>query len=101
MTLQLIKFKEENKTFKRIQGLNPQIILRYGATFDEKYHNLMYKLNSIEAFNNDLVKGINAYVEEFKEGENTVVRLVTLEKDEATFEIKDNGKERIVMAKRE
>lgn len=62
------KFKKNNTTYKKIiERLGPQCILRFGATFPEKkvgnkyvkdYQNLVYDLNSIKAFNQNLVKGV-------------------------------------------
>lgn len=62
------KFKKENITYKKIiEILGPQCIIRFGATFPDKkigktiikdYQNLVYNLNSINAFNNNLVKGV-------------------------------------------
>ncbi|WP_233139496.1 DEAD/DEAH box helicase family protein [Aggregatibacter actinomycetemcomitans] len=40
------KFPTEKKTWENIKQLNPQYILRYGATFNEQYHNLIYRLIS-------------------------------------------------------
>ena len=66
------KFKQNNKTWQNILKLKPQYILRYGATFpllDDKnskidYRNLLYRLTAIDAFNQDLVKGVNVFIEE-------------------------------------
>lgn len=61
------RFKRENKAFKCIEEeLQPQCIIRYGATFPEisntdnnkDYNNLIYNLGSCEAFNEQLVKGV-------------------------------------------
>ncbi len=60
------KFKRDNKAYQYlIEKIEPQAVIRFGATFpkDEKtgiidYENLVYNLNSIEAFNNNLVKGV-------------------------------------------
>jgi len=63
------KFDKKNKKWKTItEGLCPQIIIRFGATFPEiktggltkkDYENLVYDLNSIRAFNEGLVKGVH------------------------------------------
>lgn len=62
------KFKKDNTTYKKIiERLGPQCIIRFGATFPEKkvgreivkdYQNIVYELNSVSAFNNNLVKGV-------------------------------------------
>lgn len=85
------RFSKENKTWKNIQALKPQYIIRFGATFKE-YENLIYTLTAVDAFNQNLVKGVTAYIEEFKEGQNVFVRLVNTNGKEATFELVDNSK---------
>ncbi len=59
------RFRKENTAWKNIiEGLKPQLIFRFGATFPEKadgekdYERLAYNLNSVEAFNKGLVKGV-------------------------------------------
>jgi type III restriction enzyme len=103
------RFKHENKTWKNIEKMKPQFTIRYGATFPEKvikkknsltgkkekitkkdYHNLVYKLTSVEAFNKNLVKGVIGHITEFEEGKNVTVRFVNSDGKEATFELKDN-----------
>lgn len=83
-------FKTDNKTFENLRNFKPQFTLRYGATFDGDFRNLVYQLNAVDAFNQDLVKGIVAHVEEFEEGSNTTLKLVSLD-DEASFELNQNG----------
>ena len=46
-------FKTENKTFANIKNFKPQFTLRYGATFDDDFQNLVYQLNAVDAFNQD------------------------------------------------
>jgi type III restriction enzyme len=63
------RFNKTNKAWKTItEGLCPQIIIRFGATFPDiktgglkkiDYENLVYDLNSIRAFNEGLVKGVH------------------------------------------
>jgi len=63
------RFNKTNKAWKTItEGICPQIIIRFGATFPEiktggitkkDYENLVYNLNSIRAFNEGLVKGVH------------------------------------------
>ena len=60
------KFKVENEAYKTlIERINPQCVIRFGATFPNKtkskekdYNNLIFNLGSLEAFNNNLVKGV-------------------------------------------
>lgn len=82
--------KTDNKTFANIRNFKPQFTLRYGATFDGKFENLVYQLNAVDAFNQDLVKGIVAHVETFDEGSNTTLKLMGLDA-EASFELNENG----------
>lgn len=70
------RFSSGNENYKAILGLNPQMIIRFGATFPEKtegkgrnkivtkdYYRAMpqYDLNAICSFNQGLVKGIDIY----------------------------------------
>ncbi len=87
-------FKTDNKTFENIRKFKPQFTLRYGATFDGDFKNLLYQLSAVDAFNQDLVKGIVAHIEKFDDGDNTRLKLIGLE-NEATFELLKNGERRI------
>lgn len=54
---------EGAQTQEYLQKFNPLLTIRFGATFkgandDEKYKNLVYTLDSLEAFRQRLVKGI-------------------------------------------
>lgn len=96
------RFKKENTTWDKIKKLNSQYIIRYGATFNKQYENLLYNLTAVDAFNQDLVKGITTYIEEFEEGRNISVRLIDTTSKEATFELNNNGgKTTIKLAKGE
>lgn len=99
------KFGQTNKTWENIKQFKPQCILRYGATFPEvevevknsmgakekktqkDYHNLIYNLTAVTAFNDNLVKGVRGYVTAFDEGKNALVRLISTDGKEATFEL--------------
>lgn len=94
-------FKTDNKTFANIRNFKPQFTLRYGATFDSDFQNLVHQLNAVDAFNQDLVKGIVAHVETFDEGGNTTLKLIGLDA-EASFELSQNGtKKTFKLAKKE
>lgn len=94
-------FKTENKTFENIRKFKPQLTLRYGATFDGDFRNLLYQLTAVDAFNQDLVKGIVSHVEKFDEGNNTTLKLVGLD-GEAVFELSENGtKSRFKLVKKD
>ena len=81
-----------NKTYKEMMRFKPQFTLRYGATFDGDLINMVNELTAVEAFNDDLVKGIVAHVERFDEGNNVTLKLTDLTGDEAKFELDDAGK---------
>jgi type III restriction enzyme len=49
------KFDKDKKTWENILKMNPQFIIRYGATFKEN-ENLIYNLTAVDAFNRNLVK---------------------------------------------
>ncbi len=86
------KFKSDNKTWKNIEKFKSQWVFRYGATFDGQEENLLYKLSAVDAFNNDLVKGVVTYVEEFSDKQNTVLTLLEADSKIAKFELNVNGK---------
>lgn len=85
-------FKTDNKTFQNLRRFAPQFTLRYGATFDGQYENLLYQLSAVDAFNQDLVKGVVAHIEQFKDGQNSSVRLIDLDGKQASFELSEHGK---------
>ena len=85
------KFAKVNKTWTNIQQMNPQFILRYGATFKE-YENLTYTLSAVDSFNRNLVKGVTGHITEFEEGKNAIVKFINSDSKEATFELTESGK---------
>lgn len=85
------RFPTGKKTWANIEKLSAQFIIRYGATFSEGYKNLLYRLNAVDAFNMDLVKGINAFVEHIEGEDTVVVRLKRIDEHHASFELNDNG----------
>lgn len=87
------RFPTAQKTWGNIQKLGGQFIVRYGATFNDDYYNLIYQLTAVDAFNQDLVKGVVAYIEEFEGAKDTTIKLVDIDtsnkkKEEAFFQIK-------------
>jgi len=86
------KFKTDNKTWKNIEKFKAQWIFRYGATFDGKEENLLYKLSAVDAFNKDLVKGVVTFVEEFSDAQFALVKLKSADAKQAIFELNENGK---------
>jgi type III restriction enzyme len=100
---------------EHVQKIKPQFILRYGATFPDKelkqkniltnkiettyikdYHNLIYKLTAVDAFNNNLVKGIIGHITEFDSGKNAIIKFVDSDGTEASFELIENNKRKTV-----
>lgn len=92
------KFPQGGETWKVIDKFNAQNIIRYGATFSDKenrqYENIVYRLTAVDAFNNDLVKGINTFCEEMIGEDSASLTLIKINKDEATFELNENGLKR-------
>lgn len=108
------KFGQGNKTWENIQKMKPQFILRYGATFPDKeieqknylgkkekikikdYHNLIYQLTAVDAFNNNLVKGVIGHITEFNAGQNAIVKFIDSDGTEASFELNENNKRKTI-----
>ncbi|EKO3673708.1 type III restriction-modification system endonuclease [Vibrio metschnikovii] len=90
------KFPEGGKTWDAINKFNAQNIIRYGATFNEKYSNLVYRLTAVDAFNDDLVKGINTFIEEMVGDDVASLTLKKSTTTEATFELNENGSKTII-----
>ncbi len=114
------KFGTTKTTWENIQKMNPQFIIRYGATFPEKeikiknefgkiekkkikdYHNLVYTLSAVDSFNRNLVKGVIGHIIEFETGKNAIVKFVNSDGKEASFElIENNIKKHFKIAKKE
>lgn len=90
------KFPKTKTTWNNIEKFNPQYIIRYGATFNEKYENLVYRLTAVDAFNDDLVKGINTFIEEMVGDDVASLTLKKSTTKEASFELNDNGSKTII-----
>ncbi len=88
------KFKSDNKTWQNILKFKPQFIIRYGATFpiDKQtkkidYRNLLYRLTAIDAFNQDLVKGVKVFMEQVQGDDGTRVKLIDIDNKQAIFQV--------------
>lgn len=100
------RFVQSNKTWENIQKMQPQFILRYGATFPDKevaqknilsgkkektkakdYHNLIYQLTAVDSFNKNLVKGVIGHTIEFEGGKNAMVKFIDSNGTEASFDL--------------
>lgn len=79
------KFPKDKKTWENLLKFNAQFILRYGATFNNQFENLLYRLTAIDAFNDDLVKGIRAFTEQIDGDNGERIELVDLDGKEASF----------------
>ena len=100
------RFRKENAAWQSIiEGLKPQLIIRFGATFPEKnigtgkakqtvkdYENLVYELNGIRAFNENLVKGVHIQYPNIDKKQQDLVKF-KLDKiiDKATLAFKKLG----------
>lgn len=71
------KFKQENATWQNILKFGSQYTLRFGATFDDRYDNLIHELSAVDAFNQDLVKGVVADIEMFDDGSEEHIKLLS------------------------
>lgn len=85
------KFPTAKKTWDNISKLNAQFIIRFGATFNDEYENLVYRLTAVDAFNNDLVKGINTFIEDVVGDDFANLKLTKSTAKEATFELNESG----------
>lgn len=97
------RFRRENKAYQAVlEQLRPQAVIRFGATFpiNEKsgvtdYNNLVFNLGSVEAFNEQLVKGVSIQYPMDTESESTRLRLIGISRSKpktATFENLDTHK---------
>lgn len=100
------RFRRENKAYQTIVNeLQPQAIFRFGATFPGKdpkakvktidYNNLIFNLGAVEAFNNQLVKGVAIQYPEDTGQKSTRLRLTKISKSKpktANFENIDTKK---------
>lgn len=96
------RFDRKSKTFEFIRQLNPAIVLRYGATFPRSkatktkpsvidYDNLVYDLNSADAFNNLLVKGVRVQYPEEKGADSAKFKVTHLDGRAKTMTLRDES----------
>lgn len=97
------RFRRENKAYKTVvEQLRPQAVIRFGATFPKNdksgatdYNNLVFNLGSVEAFNEQLVKGVSIQYPLDESSETTRLRLTSMSRSKpktATFTNLDTGK---------
>lgn len=100
------RFSRDQRAFKVIvDELNPQMIIRFGATFPEvtvgrgknksvlkDYNNLIYELNACDSFNHNLIKGVaKEHFEPLSQKEEKVKLVSIKAKSSATFHLKKQG----------
>ncbi len=101
------RFKQGGKTFSNIMDkLNPQMVIRFGATFPEisvgsgknkitktDYFRgtPQYNLGAVEAFNNDLVKGVAVQFPNLADIEQNIYKVKSVTKN--LLVLSQNGKE--------
>lgn len=97
------RFRRENKAYQTvIENLRPQAVIRFGATFPKRdksaatdYNNLVFNLGAVEAFNEQLVKGVAVQYPEREEDRSTRLKLTSLsarKPKRATFTNLDTSK---------
>lgn len=97
------RFRRENKAYQAIvDEIEPLAIFRFGATFPKldksgktDYNNLVFNLGAVEAFNEQLVKGVQVQYPADATGETTRLKLTSLSArlpKQATFQNLDTGK---------
>jgi type III restriction enzyme len=97
------RFRRENKAYRAIvEEIQPLAIFRFGATFPKldksgmtDYNNLVFNLGAVEAFNEQLVKGVQIQYPVDATGETTRLKLTKLSArrpKQATFQNLDTGK---------
>ncbi|MDR6938522.1 type III restriction-modification system endonuclease [Arcanobacterium hippocoleae] len=97
------RFRRENKAYQvLLEQIQPQAIFRFGATFPKldksgatDYNNLVFNLGSIEAFNEQLVKGVAIQYPQDDGGESVRLKLTSMSRSKpksVTFNNLDTGK---------
>lgn len=88
------RFSRNSRAWENIQLLNPQLIIRFGATFPQnETSNVVYNLNAVESFNRGLVKAVNIVYPDLPENqaevkyrvESATNRELTLHKDKQIY----------------
>ncbi len=95
------KYKRTGKSYENLLRLKPQCMIRYGATYPHKsngnkdYENLLYDLDAVKAFNDDLVKGVVVHIPNFEGRRNAKLTLIGLDGKKASFKYIEEARERI------
>ncbi len=100
------RFSREQKAYQTIvQELQPQMIMRFGATFPtvtvgngrnkvtyKDFNNLVYELNACDSFNQNLIKGVvKEHFQALSEKEEKVKITAVNNKTSASFQFKKSG----------
>lgn len=90
------RFKKSNSAYKTlIKEINPQCIIRFGATFPEiknneiDYNNLIFNLNSVQAFNQNLVKGVETYMIDAEKENESKLKLMDFKRNPKVCTFRD------------
>lgn len=102
------RFKKENKAYKRIlEKIKPQCIIRFGATFPDKknskvkdYNNLIFNLGSTQAFNQNLVKGVETFMIEAEKDSETKLKLMSFKQNPKIAKIREETKKKTIEVKK-
>lgn len=97
------RFKKENKAYKTlIKEINPQCIIRFGATFPEKkkskekdFNNLIFNLGSSQAFNQNLVKGVETFMIDAEKENDTKFKLMDFKQNPKLCYIRDEKTKKV------
>ena len=87
------RFSRDQKAYSVImENIHPQCVIRFGATFPEitvgrgknkvtrkDYDNLLYNLNSCQAFNQNLIKGVAKEHFESPSGKNEKIKVLSID----------------------
>jgi type III restriction enzyme len=92
------RFKRSGVSYENLLKFKPQCMIRFGATFPEirgkkDYENLLYDLDAVKAFNDDLVKGVVVHIPQFEGRKNAKLTLISLDGKSASFKYVDETKE--------
>lgn len=97
------RFRRENKAWQTmLEKLKPQAVIRFGATFPKEersgetdYDHLIYNLGSVDAFNEQLVKGVAVQYPEQTKSDQVRLKLMRISAKKpkrATFRNEENKK---------
>lgn len=108
------RFSRDQKAFGVIkEKINPQCVIRFGATFPEisegrgknkvtrkDYENLLYNLNACQAFNQNLVKGVEKEHFESPDKKNEKIKVLQINSKESVVleHITANGKKSFTLS---